>query len=784
MNMNTITRTTMLLLGAAAFLSNPVIGNTLEPASYQQAFEWYKTAAENGEFAAKQILSTAAEAWMLTESQVLVALGRIHLDKQEDDQAFALFRRAADMGDDRAMGSLGACYALGCGVEKNPEQALYWTRKAAEAGNARAQLNMAAIYEKGEGVEQNLSEAARWVFMAAEQGLPDAMYSAGVCCYKGIGTHHSISKAEDWFSKADAAGHADAAAGLREIRALRESADEYQRQMIQLQEYMNEQEYEKALALILPSAEAGNAHAQYNVGIFYLRGFGIPQDTEKANEWFRKSAAQGYKDAEQMLKQLREKPAKVLLIQGIENFNKGDTAAGIDKLRQAADMGDIEAICILAKCYHSGEGVEKNFEEAFRLFSKAAEAGEPEAIRCMALCYYNGEGVEQNRQEAEKWMKKAAELGNRKAINLLSSVEQDKQEQLQQEKLMQAAEYMDNRQYEKGVAIFSELAEQGNTEAQYHLGYAYCFGIGVEKNPASAFKWFSSVAEKGDERAQCYLGKLYYTGCGVDEDREKAEFWLHRSAAQGNEAANTALKVIETMQHQENAQVREGLQLLLLEEPEKASACFRQAAEQGDAEACYRLGCCYYLGEGTEQNHEEALRWFKKAADLGHAEAQYNTAVFYIEGRIVPENLQEAERLLCAARNQGFEQADKALEQVISVQKLRGQMFRGELHFEKGEYRKALEYFLPAAEQGFANAQFNAASCLLSLSDTQQAVKWLKKAAEQGHANAQYNLAVCYYNGCGVDKNIDETFKWMHAAAAQGHEDATRFLDNESPEPN
>ncbi|MBQ8516936.1 MAG: SEL1-like repeat protein [Akkermansia sp.] len=782
--MNTITRTTVLLLGATAFLSCPAIADTLEPATYQQAFEWYKKAAEDGEFAAKQILTTTTEAWMLTECQVLVALGRLHLEKQENDKAFSLFRKAADMGDDRAMGSLGACYAMGVGVDKNPEQALYWTRKAAEAGNARAQLNMAVFYDKGEGVEQNLSEAARWVFAAAEQGLPDAMYSAGVCCYKGIGTLHSISKAEDWFSKAAAAGHADAAAELSKIRAERESADEYQRQMIQLQEYMDKQEYEKAFALILPFAEAGNAQAQYNVGIFYLKGMAMPQDTEKASEWFQKSAAQGYKDAEQVLKRLQETPADILLLQSMENFNNGNKAAAIDKLRQAAEMGNINAICSLAKCYHAGEGVEKNLEEAFRLFSKAAEAGESEAIRCMALCYYNGEGVEQNRQEAEKWMKKAAELGNREAINLLSRVEQDKQEQLLQEKLMQAAEYMDNKQYEKGIALFSELAEQGNTEAQYHLGYAYCRGIGVEKNPASAFKWFSSAAEKGDERAQCYLGKLYYTGYGVDEDREKAEFWLHRSAAQGNKPAQTVLQVIETMQHHENAQVREGLQYLLLDETEKAATCFRQAAGQGDAEACFRLGSCYYLGEGTEQNHEEALRWLKKAADLGHAEAQYNTAFFHIEGKIVPENLPEAERLLCAARGQGFEKADKALEQVVSVQKLRNQMFRGELHFEQGEYKKAMEFFLPVAEQGYANAQFNVAICLLSLSDAQEAIKWLKKAAVQGHAYAQYNLAICYYNGYGVEKNIDETFKWMHAAAAQGHEDATHFLNNEIPEPN
>ena len=34
--------------------------------------------------------------------------------------------------------------------------------------------------------------------------------------------------------------------------------------------------------------------------------------------------------------------------------------------------------------------------------------------------------------------------------------------------------------------------------------------------------------------------------------------------------------------------------------------------------------------------------------------------------------------------------------------------------------------------------------------DIREAVKWFTKAAEQGYANAQFNLGVAYHNGNGV----------------------------------
>ena len=58
--------------------------------------------------------------------------------------------------------------------------------------------------------------------------------------------------------------------------------------------------------------------------------------------------------------------------------------------------------------------------------------------------------------------------------------------------------------------------------------------------------------------------------------------------------------------------------------------------------------------------------------------------------------------------------------------------------------------------------------------DEVEAVKWYRKAAEQNFADAQYDLGFCYANGQGVAKDYVEGYKWMLLAAAQGNEEAKR----------
>ena len=56
-------------------------------------------------------------------------------------------------------------------------------------------------------------------------------------------------------------------------------------------------DYATALRLIRPLAEQGDANAQYNLGVFYDNGLGVPQDKVRAYMWFNLSAAQGREGA-------------------------------------------------------------------------------------------------------------------------------------------------------------------------------------------------------------------------------------------------------------------------------------------------------------------------------------------------------------------------------------------------------------------------------------------------------------------------------------------------------
>ena len=56
-------------------------------------------------------------------------------------------------------------------------------------------------------------------------------------------------------------------------------------------------DYATALRLIRPLAEQGDASAQYNLGVFYDNGLGVPQDYVRALMWLNLSAAQGNQGA-------------------------------------------------------------------------------------------------------------------------------------------------------------------------------------------------------------------------------------------------------------------------------------------------------------------------------------------------------------------------------------------------------------------------------------------------------------------------------------------------------
>lgn len=80
-----------------------------------------------------------------------------------------------------------------------------------------------------------------------------------------------------------------------------------------------------------------------------------------------------------------------------------------------------------------------------------------------------------------------------------------------------------------------DLANSGDSSAQYYIGATYCgYGFPIpetEVNFNIAKEWYMKAAEQGHKDAQYYLGRLYHWQI---KEYEKAIFWFMKSAEQGH----------------------------------------------------------------------------------------------------------------------------------------------------------------------------------------------------------------------------------------------------------
>lgn len=80
--------------------------------------------------------------------------------------------------------------------------------------------------------------------------------------------------------------------------------------------------------------------------------------------------------------------------------------------------------------------------------------------------------------------------------------------------------------------------------------------------------------------------------------------------------------------------------------------------------------------------------------------------------------------------------------------------------------------FRAAGNQGLAPAEYALAMLYLAgrgvKRDDAQGVKWLRRAADQGFAQAQFNLGVLYENGQGVPADAATAAAWYRKAALGG----------------
>ncbi|MBR6382653.1 MAG: toll/interleukin-1 receptor domain-containing protein [Lachnospiraceae bacterium] len=179
-------------------------GNVNGTPEYENAFKWFKKAADAGDWISEILVATMTADGIGTaenrgeakdqlekivaegyaDASVYYILGTIYYDNIEVprdlSKALDYFGLAADMGNDLACEKLGDMYYYGDGVSQDISNAKYYYIKAADSGNASGHVyqQLGDMYFDGYGVTINSDTAKTYYLLAENKGLEDAdMYA-------------------------------------------------------------------------------------------------------------------------------------------------------------------------------------------------------------------------------------------------------------------------------------------------------------------------------------------------------------------------------------------------------------------------------------------------------------------------------------------------------------------------------------------------------------------------------------------------------------------------------
>ena len=244
-----------------------------------------------------------------------------------------------------------------------------------------------------------------------------------------------------------------------------------------------------------------------------------------------------------------------------------------------ANQGDSHSQLVVAKAYMSGEGVTQSNEKGFEWFLKSAKQGNTTGQFIVGALYDTGQGVRQDNAKAYEWYLDAVINGDKDAFSAIGTMHDEGR--ISQEDYSTAREIVYGAEpsfdfvtgvesnsnsdtvekayrkaCDKGSRVgclsimssldyYTKLAEEGNVKDQYHLGFMYYEGDGVDRNYEKAFNYLLKAAKQGNGNAQSAIAGMYFDGKGIQRDEEEALFWSNKACSNGDEIACTNYKMVK-----------------------------------------------------------------------------------------------------------------------------------------------------------------------------------------------------------------------------------------------
>lgn len=391
----------------------------------------------------------------------------------------------------------------------------------------------------------------------------------------------------------------------------------------------------------------------------------------------------------------------------------------------------------------------------------------------------------------------------------------------------EALEAFQAGRHAQAVEMATPLAEKGNADALYLLGFAHETGNGAEASKEKALEYYRKASalkqkdatyrlafillasEKEEDRTQArealetakkddptvagrILGEAYLRGrlSEKPDPKKAAEAW--KAAAEAGDIPSELLL----------ARLYEGqFGFPEMKDPKASIDAYTKAAASGDGGAMAALGSRLLSGDEKIRNEKEGREWLKKAIaaketsaflalgdyeenvkkdlkaalaayergkDAGQVDCTLRAAEFYIEGKGVDKDVDRGMALMEQAAQDGSAAASFKL----AVKELSG---------EKPNLLGGYKYLLAAANGNLVEAQNELGLLYLSGklagADNAAGIAWLTRAAQNGYAAAQNNLGTLYKRGAaGAAQNLENAGQLYSLAANQGNGPATLAL--------
>lgn len=332
-----------------------------------------------------------------------VVIAKKYYEIEEYVKSFALNTIAAEGGNEEAQETLDRRFGVGMwpwstssdeSIRHTYTEMEKWFKLATEKFDTDAQYNI-GLYNKyiSGGIIPYL-HAVEWWKVAATLGHAEAQFSIGRHFYERAQTNDEereklLERATKYLKMASDQGFERAAKLLTKLKPDEKTQEKFSSPVVQevsdkarrdclkgILRYNDENSLEEAVEFFTSSAHEGFAVAQFYLGLCYMGGKGVKQDSRISFIWFLR----------------------------------------------AAERGHARAQFALAQCYGKGMGVRANSIEAFKWYVEAAEQDDADAQFELALYYLSGTGVTKDTMVGIIWLRKAAANGNSSAAAILKKL--------------------------------------------------------------------------------------------------------------------------------------------------------------------------------------------------------------------------------------------------------------------------------------------------------------------------------------------------------------------------